>query len=413
MHSYQNMFSFMSHTVYGSCFYTRCTRKHPRWFQIRNIMQWYIMFIFWHDTHTGHTFWTSFFVRSFILRTSCLTPQGPCWNSFLRWRFGWLRFDKCTTRCKLDLSCQSGQLHDDTCIKLSDDLLAQFFLLVSVCPLVMVWRILEASQTVVGLSNRAHSRILCASHRIPSHPSIYNLRPRFGMWNPLFTARMTGWWRPYGSGDLRQMSSLATETEINIFMIPHFKVLPWNHETYQIEPCISWCLIWCSSPNLQIFGPRCAGDKEIPGRLCHASWAWKSSKSWRSWWSCLNLERAEGVDCERTKNRRFGVGLLDLEYCHTCNELPLGVPVTALWIFLCDSPEDQVSKCWPLPTRRVSWSGPDARVEGGQVCSWELKLGFLILDFFTHSGRLFAPPLTFLLVIVANNSFSWWLAWRA
>lgn len=138
VHSYQNMFSFMSHTVYGSCFCARCTSKHPCWYQIRNIMQWYIMFIFSHDTQTGHTFWTSFFVRSFILRTSCLTPQGPCWNSFLRWRFGWLRFDKCTTRCKLDLSCQSGQLRDDTCIELYDDLLALFFLLVSVCPLGMV-----------------------------------------------------------------------------------------------------------------------------------------------------------------------------------------------------------------------------------------------------------------------------------
>ena len=89
----------------------------------------------------------------------------------------------------------------------------------------MVWRILEASQAVVGLATEPIQEFYVrpiASHRILN--LICGLVSV--MWNPFFAARMTGWWRPYGSGDLRQMSSLATETEINIFMIPHFNLLP-------------------------------------------------------------------------------------------------------------------------------------------------------------------------------------------
>ena len=41
-----------------------------------------------------------------------------------------------------------------------------------------------------------------------------------------------------GRGTFRQMSSLATETEINISMIPISKFF---HETYQIEP---WGLVF-------------------------------------------------------------------------------------------------------------------------------------------------------------------------
>lgn len=113
------------------------------------------------------------------------------------------------------------------------------------------------------------------------------------MWNPFFAARMTGWWRPYGSGDLRQMSSLATETEINIFMIPHFKVLPWNLSNWALYFMVFDLMVFTESSDFWsevCWGqrdpwtplPRVMGleEFEVVKKLVELLESWKGRRCW-------------------------------------------------------------------------------------------------------------------------------------
>lgn len=213
------------------------------------------------------------------------------------------------------------------------------------------------------------------------------------MWNPFFAARMTGWWRPYGSGDLRQMSSLATETEINIFMIPHFKVLPWNLSNWALHFMVFDLMVFTESSDFWsevCWGqrdpwtplPRVMGleEFEVVKKLVELLESWKGRRCWL--WTYQKQKiwgRVAGSwilpHMQRGAPWATGDGVVNF---------PVGFARKSGFRMLATAHTTNLLK-WP-GCKGWRW----------QVCSWELKLGFLILDFFIHSGRLFAPPLTHL-----------------